>query len=110
MRFAVSPVDSSPTHSPVDSTPTRSADDVELIGRFLNAVAAAKGITTEEAQQRVLLDAARQWQAATIASLKSEQHRKVSNAAPISPTSLTILLIITGVLAIVAGAIFVLTE
>lgn len=69
MRFAVSPVDSSPTHSPVDSTPTRSADDVELVGRFLNAVAAAKGITTEEVQQRVLLDAARKWQAATIASL-----------------------------------------
>ena len=86
------------------------AADMDLVAQFLDAVARAKGISRADAERRILLDAARKWQAANGNSSQPRQPQSISRAAPMSPASLTILLVVAGVLAILAGAIFVLTK
>ena len=82
----------------------------ELVAQFLEAVAKAKGIERAEAQQVVLLAAAVKWQSEAEESLKTKPLKPVNNSAPISSATLMTLLIITGVLAILAAAIFVLVK
>ncbi|MDW8242032.1 MAG: hypothetical protein RMJ88_02345 [Thermogemmata sp.] len=86
-----------------------STADKEVVKQFLDAVAAANGISRAEAEQLVLLDAARRWQQS---KQSTDQLKPIAreNQVPTNPMSLTILLVVAGILAVLAGMIFVLTK